>query len=358
MTTTLLSAVQYLYRLHVYVIMALKSEHTDASLKELGEYGNALLELLKSSPLMAMRKSSYLFVKAHLFFCHLARCVMNNGALSNTDCALMETHHVTTKSDGDLTSHHNRPVQIMLIQKRRLACGIHLRNASRGLHGTSTTDMQFESNRFLGAPIVFPMNETEDVNVLTLNHCAQCKLPFVRALPRLLRNAGIECAPDTELTRFPTISLDHGLYARASDEYRGEARHDFVESLRIDEQDVEYLHWDRLVAFIRVSDKFTGYVGNWAVVEPMHEVCQLTLPPRASDKVKSRVTVARQRLNSRVYDRSDGKDRLGRPYLVLDPYCDSFAIAAAESIVAPCHVIQDFATSDCFYVVDSTLYFR
>jgi hypothetical protein len=51
-------------------------------------------------------------------------------------------------------------------------------------------DMQFASNRLLGAHIVFPMNKTDDVNVLALKHCALCKLPYVRPLPRLLQNAG------------------------------------------------------------------------------------------------------------------------------------------------------------------------
>ena len=113
------SVVQYLYRFHLYTTMALQSEHTHESLAELGRVGNGLLKCLQECPLMDVRPSLYLFVKAHLFFCHLVRCIRNIGALSNTDCALMESHHIMTKADGSMTSIHTRLLQIMAVQQRR-----------------------------------------------------------------------------------------------------------------------------------------------------------------------------------------------------------------------------------------------
>jgi hypothetical protein len=63
----------------------------------------------------------------------------------------------------------------------------------------------------------------------------------------------------------------------------------------------------------------------------MHEVCELELPAKSSERVKTRVTEARQRLNSRIYERSDGRTRLGRPYLVRDPYFEFFVRARASA---------------------------
>ena len=113
------AVVQYLYRFHLYTTMALQNEHTCASLAELTRVGNGLLKCLQESPLMDVRPSFYLFVKAHLFFCHLVRCIRNIGALSNTDCALMESHHIMTKADGSMTGIHTRLLQIMAVQQRR-----------------------------------------------------------------------------------------------------------------------------------------------------------------------------------------------------------------------------------------------
>ena len=58
-------------------------------------------------------------VKAHLLFCHPVHCIRNIGALSNTDCALMESHHIMTKADGSMTSIHTQLLQIMAVQQRR-----------------------------------------------------------------------------------------------------------------------------------------------------------------------------------------------------------------------------------------------
>lgn len=116
---TLARAVRYFHRFHVYTTMAMKTEHTDATLTELARYGDGLLTCLKDSRLLEERPSEYLFVKAHILFFLLPRCIKNNGSLTNTDCALMESHHITTKGDGFLTSAHNRTLQIMAVQQRR-----------------------------------------------------------------------------------------------------------------------------------------------------------------------------------------------------------------------------------------------
>ena len=116
---TLAEVVQYLYRFHEFTISALEKEHTDETLLQLARSADALLECLKQSALVTQRPSEYLFVKAHLFFFHLDRCIKNNGALSNTDSALMESHHIMTKSDGSLTGVHNRTLHIMAVQQRR-----------------------------------------------------------------------------------------------------------------------------------------------------------------------------------------------------------------------------------------------
>ena len=58
-------------------------------------------------------------VKAHLLCCHPVHCIRNIGALSNTDCALMESHHIMTKADGSMTSIHTQLLQIMAVQQRR-----------------------------------------------------------------------------------------------------------------------------------------------------------------------------------------------------------------------------------------------
>ena len=65
---TLARAVRYLYRFHVYTAMAMKTEHTDATLMDLARYADGLLTCLKDSPLFEERPSHYLFVKAHLLF--------------------------------------------------------------------------------------------------------------------------------------------------------------------------------------------------------------------------------------------------------------------------------------------------
>ena len=58
-------------------------------------------------------------VKAHLLCCHPVHCIRNIGALSNTDCALMESHHIMTKADESMKSIHTRLRQIMAVQQRR-----------------------------------------------------------------------------------------------------------------------------------------------------------------------------------------------------------------------------------------------
>jgi hypothetical protein len=115
----LLAVAQVLYRFHVYTTLATQSTHTEKTLEDLARLGDELLELLKDSPLMGVRPSAYLFVKAHLFFCHLVRAIKNMGSLSNMDSALMESHHIMTKADGTLTNVHSRLQQIMAVQLRR-----------------------------------------------------------------------------------------------------------------------------------------------------------------------------------------------------------------------------------------------
>ncbi len=57
--------------------------------------------------------------------------------------------------------------------------------------------------------------------------------------------------------------------------FRGEARHDFIDRLMVDLQDVEYSHFDRLVALITVFDPVADVRCRLALVEPFAEVCQL-----------------------------------------------------------------------------------
>ena len=74
---TLARAVRYLYRFHVYTAMAMKTEHTDATLTDLARYADGLLTCLKDSPLLEERPSEYLFVKTHILFFLLPRCIKN-----------------------------------------------------------------------------------------------------------------------------------------------------------------------------------------------------------------------------------------------------------------------------------------
>jgi hypothetical protein len=108
-----------MYRFHLYTTAALQRVHTAASLSELGRLGNEFLELLTASPLFTVRPSQYLFVKAHLFVCHLCLAIRNMGSLSNMDASLMESHHVMTKADGSMTTIHSRLQHIMAVQQRR-----------------------------------------------------------------------------------------------------------------------------------------------------------------------------------------------------------------------------------------------
>ena len=202
------------------------------------------------------------------------------------------------------------------------------------------------------------MHNADDELVLCLSDCRQCELNYIRDMPRLLQGFGIECSDQTQLTRFPTVSLDHGLFARATSNFRGEARHDFIERLMVDLQDVEYSHYDRLVALITVFDPVADVRCSLAIVEPFEEVCQLVMPKGVLQKVKTRIVRARERLISRIYDRSDGQRRLGRPYVLRDPYDQRFLLVAVETILAASHFIQDFATPDCYYVADTTFYYR
>ena len=41
-----------------------------------------------------------------------------------------------------------------------------------------------------------------------------------------------------------------------------------------------------------------------------------------------------------IYDRSDGQRRLGRPYVLRDPYDQRFLLVAVETILAASHFIQ------------------
>ena len=82
------------------------------------------------------------------------------------------------------------------------------------------------------------------------------------------------------------------------------------------------------------------------------------MPRGVLQKVKTRIERARQRLISRIYDRSDGQRRLGRPYVLRDPYDQRFLLVAVETILAASHFIQDFASPDCYYVADTTFYYR
>jgi hypothetical protein len=226
------------------------------------------------------------------------------------------------------------------------------------MFGTALKDSHFVANHFIGAKIAFPMQNADDVLVLCLRDCRQCEWKYICDLPRLLQGFGMVCSEQTQLTCFPTVSLDHGLYARATASFRGEARHDFIERLMVDLQDREYSHYDRLVALIAVFDPVADVSCRLAIVEPFEEVCQLVLPRGALQKVKARIECARQRLTSRIYDRSDGQRRLGRPYVLRDPYGQSSMLVAVETILAASHFIQDFATPDCYYVADTTFYYR
>ena len=118
-TYTLAKVVEYMYRFHAFTVMTLEKEHTDKSLVKLALSADELLENLLKCDLIEVRPSHYLFVKAHLFYFHLHRCVKNNGALSNTCSSLMESHHIMTKADGSLTGVHNRTLYIMTVQQRR-----------------------------------------------------------------------------------------------------------------------------------------------------------------------------------------------------------------------------------------------
>ena len=202
------------------------------------------------------------------------------------------------------------------------------------------------------------MHNADDELVLCLSDFRQCELNYIRDMPRLLQGFGIECSDQTQLTRFPTVSLDHGLFARATSNFRGEARHYFIERLMVDLQDVEYSHYDRLVALITVFDPVADVRCSLAIVEPFEEVCQLVMPKGVLQKVKTRIERARQRLISRIYDRSDGQRRLGRPYVLRDAYDQRFLLVAVETILAASHFIQDFASPDCYYVADTTFYYR
>jgi hypothetical protein len=196
----------------------------------------------------------------------------------------------------------------------------------------------------------------DDAVMLTLEDCSQCEWPCIQQLSHLLQPFDFSSATTVEC--YPTASLDHGLFVRATPSYRHEDRHDFIERLMVDQHESEYTHYDHLVALLRFCDPLTDERVELAVVEPFEEVCQLQLPRHATEKVRQRIVNARARLNSKVYDRSDGMRRLGRPYIVRDPYCQRFVMVPVETILCASHLIHDFRTTDCFYVAETTFYYR
>ena len=153
---------------------------------------------------------------------------------------------------------------------------------------------------------------------------------------------------ESQIVCLPTASLDHGLYARASESYRGETRFDFTERLMEDDKGVEYLHYDQVLAFLTVTNISTCVKSNWAVVQPFEEVWQLVLPPKTNPTARACVERVRARLTSKAFNRcsDDGSRRLGRPYVVRDPYQRRFVLVHAEALICAAHLIQDFATTD------------
>jgi hypothetical protein len=243
----------------------------------------------------------------------------------------------------------------------RLACGIYLRHRSTGVFGTSDKDLTFKENRLIGSPLQVPLMGLDDVTVVLLRDCRLCEWECIQRLPALLEamdEMPFALHDMITITAFPTVSLDHGLFARASPCFRGEDKHDFVQSLRVDMHDVEYAHYDHLIGLFRMFDPVTETSFEFGIVEPYEEVCELIVPHRSSEKVKTCIAAARKRLSSRVYDRSDGSQRFGRPYVVRDPYFKRFEILHVASMICASHLIQDFATLNCFFVADTTFYYR
>jgi hypothetical protein len=240
----------------------------------------------------------------------------------------------------------------------RLACAAYLRHRSTGIFGTSGQDSVFVENKLIGAPIPISLNDLDDVTSILIGECNRSEWEWLRLLPELLRATGLDLSYSACVEVLPTAKLDHSLYVRASPRYRGEDRHDFVESLLEDEHGVEYSRYDHLVALVRVHDSVSGDTHEVGIVEPYEEVKELVLPHRALDKVKKRVLEARARLNSQIYDRSDGASRLGRPYVVCDPYFKKFAVRPVAGMLSASHFIHDFATEYCFYVADTQFYYR
>ena len=128
----------------------------------------------------------------------------------------------------------------------------------------------------------------------------------------------------------------------------------------MEDKGVEYSHYDQVLAFLTVTNISTRVKSNWAIAQPFKEVWQLLLPPKTNVAARACVERVRKRLTSKAFDccSDDGSRRLGRPYVVRDPYQRRFVLIQAETIICAAHLIQDFATTDCYYVADTTFYYR
>ena len=106
----------------------------------------------------------------------------------------------------------------------RLTLGMYLRN--------HFSDQEFKANSFVGKALPFPMMDGVcSPCVVPLKDCGKCTWPHMQGMPRLLRSIDVVCPHESQVQCFPTLSLDHGLYARALDNFRGEERRDFIERL-------------------------------------------------------------------------------------------------------------------------------
>ncbi len=242
----------------------------------------------------------------------------------------------------------------------RLSQGLHRRNASVGVWATAKNDDVFEGNCIMGDPLQIDMRDGGSRRKLYAVDTHEAVPSYLQTVGDLLR--GFDATIDlgtTEITFYPVVRVDHGLFCRATPSFRNEERFDFIEYLCRDTDDKEYSRYGQLMAIGEAVDHHSANVIQFVVVRPFEEVKQITLPRNASAIIRVRIQNARKRATGAMYNTHDGT-RLGRPYLADDPYCVGTTLVALDSVLAAVHLIQDFNSPSeiAYYVADSTTYYR
>ena len=223
---------------------------------------------------------------------------------------------------------------------------------------TEKGDAVFHENSLQGDPLVIEMQDGTERRMLYGDELQDAVESYLKSVGRLIEQSDVRFGLTlTAVTFYPTISLDHGLFCRATPSFRNEERFDHIEYLCIDLEDKEYSRYGQLMAAGKARMRATGELLQFAIVRPFEQVHEITIPRNASAVVRARIQSARKRATGSTYNSATGT-RLGRPYLADDPYRVGTILIALQSVLAAVHLIQDFNTDLCFYVADSAFYYR